>query len=359
MKIVTVLGARPQFIKAAVVSRLIGHGDAADVQELLIHTGQHFDANMSDVFFEELDIPKPARQLGIHSGSHGAMTGRMLEKIETVLQEERPDWVLVYGDTNSTLAGGLAAAKLGIRIAHVEAGLRSFNRSMAEEINRVLVDHVADALYCPTATSVSNLHNEGITRGVVQVGDVMLDASLYYRGRAADRSNILESLSLAAGGFILATCHRAENTDDPNRLEQIFSALQTLAAEQPVVLPLHPRTRNALKSNGLDAMLDTLTVVEPVPYLDMIALETGAATIVTDSGGVQKEAYFFEVPCVTMREETEWIETVEAGWNTLAGAEAGRIVAAASNAGRPAEWPTFYGNGQAGQKILADLKDRI
>lgn len=358
MRIVTVIGARPQFIKAAVVSRLIGQGDAEDVRELLIHTGQHFDANMSDVFFEELDIPKPARQLNIHSGSHGAMTGRMLEEIETVLLEERPDWVLVYGDTNSTLAGGLAAAKLGIPIAHVEAGLRSFNRSMPEEINRVLVDHVADALHCPTATAVSNLQTEGITRGVTQVGDVMLDASLYYRSRAADRSNILETLSLSAGGFILATCHRAENTDDPKRLKQIFSALQTLAADQPVVLPLHPRTRNAMKSNGLDAMLDALTVIEPVSYLDMIALEASAATIVTDSGGVQKEAFFFKVPCVTMRDETEWVETVETGWNTLASADAGEIVAAASNAIRPAEWPALYGNGQAGQKILADLMDR-
>ncbi|WP_422022669.1 non-hydrolyzing UDP-N-acetylglucosamine 2-epimerase [Pyruvatibacter mobilis] len=311
--ILTVVGARPQFIKAAAVSRAIRARDG--MSEVMVHTGQHFDANMSDVFFDELEIAPPAHHLGIGGGGHGRMTGRMLEGIEEILEADRPDWVLIYGDTNSTIAGALAAAKLHIPVAHVEAGLRSFNKRMPEEINRILTDHVSTLLFCPTQTAVDNLANEGIITGVHHVGDVMYDATLDARAKAREMSDIVARLELEPGKYVLSTVHRAENTDSRDTLDAVLAHLKAKAAEMPVVLPLHPRTAGAAKKHGLD--LDGLTVIDPVGYLDMAALLDGCAEVLTDSGGVQKEAYFHRKPCTTLRDETEWVETIEAGWNRL------------------------------------------
>lgn len=358
-KIVTIVGARPQFIKAAAVSRVIRDDYANRIEEVLVHTGQHYDDNMSKVFFEELDIPLPKHNLEISGGQHGAMTGRMLEAIEKVLLEEKPDWVLIYGDTNSTLAGALAAAKLHIPVAHVEAGLRSFNMRMPEEINRILADRVSSLLFCPTETAVNNLNTEGITSGVHSVGDVMYDASLFYQDMARQRSTVLDDLNLSDDRYVLATCHRAENTDEPNRLLGIVNALMNIASDMPVVLPLHPRTRGLLAQHGLTDKLGALKVIEPVSFLDMIRLEQSAYAIVSDSGGVQKEAYFYGVPCLTTRDETEWVETVESGWNQLVGADTARIVNAYLTLKRPALRPQLYGDGQAAEliiKILVDLE---
>ena len=360
MKIVTVVGARPQFIKAAVVSRVIDEinesAGATLVDEILVHTGQHYDSNMSDVFFAQMHIRPPSYNLEVGSASHGKATGMMLARIEDVLLREKPDWVLVYGDTNSTLAGALAAAKLHIPVAHVEAGLRSFNRRMPEEVNRIATDHVSDLLFCPTATAMENLSNEGLDARSYVVGDVMFDASQFYRGLAVNESSILIDLGLRTHDYVLATCHRAENTDDPARLRGILQGLAEIASQKHVVLPLHPRTRAAIERHGLAAQMGHIEVIEPVSFLDMIRLEEGAAVIVTDSGGVQKEAYFFRVPCVTLRDETEWTETVTAGWNTLAGADMGAIVDAEANVSRPADWPAFYGDGRAGEAILDRLR---
>lgn len=318
MKIITVVGARPQFIKAATVSRSLRRASDG-AKEVMVHTGQHYDANMSQVFFDELEIPPPNCNLGIGSASHGAQTGRMLEALEKVVEAEAPDWVLVYGDTNSTLAGALAAAKLHVPVAHVEAGLRSFNRRMPEEINRVLTDHTAALLFAPTEEAVGNLEDEGITEGVRRVGDVMYDAALHYGQAAEQKSCVLEALQLEEKNYVLATVHRAENTDAPSRLRAIFEALAALAQDVPVVLPLHPRTRKALKEQGLfEHAQAALQLIDPVGYLDMMMLEKHALLIATDSGGVQKEAYFHRVSCVTLREETEWTELVQHSWNHLA-----------------------------------------
>jgi UDP-GlcNAc3NAcA epimerase len=316
MKIVSIVGARPQFIKAAVVCRALRA--VAGVRETLVHTGQHYDENMSDVFFSELEIPKPDVHLGIGSGSHGVQTGRMLEAIERTLLETKPDCVLVYGDTNSTLAGALAAAKLHVPVAHVEAGLRSFNRRMPEEINRVVADHLSTMLFAPTQAAVDNLVREGIGADrTTLTGDVMYDVSLYYGAKAQRESTVLRSLDLAPRGFVLATVHRAENTDDPARLTAIIKGLSSIAEKLPVVLPVHPRTRGAMQRAGLQNHDGRLKLIEPVGYLDMLLLERSAAVIATDSGGVQKEAFFYETPCVTLRYETEWVELVELGWNRL------------------------------------------
>lgn len=317
MKILTVIGARPQFIKAAAVSRVLRAAEG--VEEILVHTGQHYSENMSDIFFQELEIPCPDYNLGIGSGSHGVQTGKMLAAIEEVLLKEKPHLVIVYGDTNSTLAGALAAAKLHIPVAHVEAGLRSFNRRMPEEINRVVTDHVADILFAPTVMAVENLKREGIPDNKIYlVGDVMYDAALYYGNKAEKESQILHKLNLKPQSYILATVHRAENTDDPERLRVIFAGLNLVAEKVPVVLPLHPRTRIALVKEKLPAnMTGNIKIIEPVGYLDMIMLEKNARLIVTDSGGVQKEAFFYQVPCVTLRTETEWVELVELGWNKV------------------------------------------
>lgn len=309
--IVTVVGARPQFIKAAPVSRaLSAHGSFT---EMIVHTGQHFDPEMSEVFFADLEMAPAARNLGVAGGSHAEMTGRMLTRLEDVILEEQPDAVVVYGDTNSTLAGALAAAKLHVPVAHVEAGLRSFNRGMPEEINRVVADHVSDVLFAPTTVAVDNLRREGLGERTVRVGDVMYDAAVQAGDRARLSSAVLDRLGLADGEYAVATVHRAENTDDPKALARVLAYLD--AQVQPVVLPLHPRTRQAAEAAGLS--FGSVRCIGPLGYLDMTRLVQGAAVVLTDSGGLQKEAYFHRVPCVTMRSETEWVETVEAGWNRL------------------------------------------
>jgi UDP-GlcNAc3NAcA epimerase len=357
LRIVTIVGARPQFVKVAAVSRQLRK--EAGVREVLVHTGQHFDANMSDVFFADLDIPPPDHHLGVAGGGHGAQTGRMLEAVERVLLDEAPDVVLVYGDTNSTLAGALAAVKLHIPVAHVEAGLRSFNRRMPEEINRVLTDHAADLLLAPTAAAVANLRAEGIADGRVHlVGDVMYDAALAFGERAERESRILATLGVEPGGYVLATVHRAENTDDPARLSAVFDGLAAVAEQVPVVLPLHPRTAGALERlDGRAAASPRLRLIEPLGYLDMLMLEKNAGLVATDSGGVQKEAYFYGVPCVTLRDETEWVELVEAGWNRLAppvsaDAVAFAVLGALGTHGREGN---LYGDGTAAERVASLL----
>jgi UDP-GlcNAc3NAcA epimerase len=347
IRILTVVGARPQFIKAAVVSRAIREAD--DMEEVLVHTGQHFDDAMSAVFFRELDIPPPQAHFAIHGGRHGEMTGRMLEAIERAIIDHSPHWVLVYGDTNSTLAGALAAAKLHVPVAHVEAGLRSFNRAMPEEINRVLTDHVSTLLLCPTAVSIANLAREGITRGVVHVGDVMHDAMRFAMARArAGGSQILSRLSLTHGNFTLATVHRAENTDASERLARILAALREAARDRPVVMPLHPRTRAALAKAGLAT--DPIRIIDPVGYIDMAALLDGCALVMTDSGGLQKEAYFARRPCITLRNETEWVETVEHGWNRLW---------TSADWASPRTEIADYGIGNAAERVLAQIRKSL
>lgn len=353
MKIVTVIGARPQFIKAAVVSRKLREREG--VQEIIVHTGQHFDANMSDVFFEELDIPHPNYHLGIGGGTHGQNTGRMIEAIEGVLLQEKPDWLLVYGDTDSTLAGALAAVKLHIPVAHVEAGLRSFNRAMPEEINRVLTDHASDKLFAPTVTAVKNLAAEGITGlSVLNVGDVMYDAALYYGDKAEQTSQIVNQLELSSNGYVLATLHRQENVDDRTRLASILQGFAT--SDKPIVMPLHPRTRKRLQEFGF-SLPASVNVIDPVGYLDMVMLEKHAALIATDSGGVQKEAYFHKVPCITLRDETEWVELVECGANRLVGADAQRISMSLTEIGSSKNFEKLlYGQGDAGAKIVSEMQ---
>jgi UDP-N-acetylglucosamine 2-epimerase (non-hydrolysing) len=360
LKIVDVVGARPQFIKLApILQAIVKHNQKrpeCPIQEVLVHTGQHYDYEISQVFFDELGLKSPDYHLGVGSGTHGYQTGEMLKRIEEVLIKEKPDMVMVYGDTNTTLAGALAAAKLHIPVAHVEAGLRSFNREMPEEINRVLTDHISDFLFCPTQTAVENLRREGIEKGMYLVGDVMYDAVLLYLDLAEKKLEIMERLGLKPKSYALATVHRAENTDQPERLRAIFEGLERVAKEGlPVILPLHPRTRKQLNALGIHPK--EVQVLDPVSYLDMLVLEKNARVILTDSGGVQKEAFFFRVPCVTLREETEWVETVETGWNTLVGCDPERMVQAALEAhpGIESVWP--YGDGQAAGRIM-DLLGR-
>jgi len=353
LKILTIVGARPQFIKAAMVSRaIVEHnrlGESPTVVEEILHTGQHYDVNMSDIFFRQMEIPEPVVNLHAGSGMHGEMTGRMLTQIEREIVTRKPDWVLVYGDTNSTLAGALAAAKLHVPLAHVEAGLRSFNKGMPEEINRILTDHVSSLLFCPTHASMENLRNEGITRGVHHVGDVMYDAALMFGEIAGRTSTILRDLNLTPRQYHLATVHRAENTDDPARLKSILSAFVEIGEQ--VVFPIHPRTRARLDACNLKFRTHNLQFIDPLSFLDMVQLEKHAHCILTDSGGVQKEAYFHGVPCITLRDETEWVETVEAGWNQVAGADAERIGAAVrqAHAGRMI---TEYGEGHSAAHVL-------
>ena len=358
MKILSIVGARPQFIKAAAVSRVLRQ--TRGMTEVLVHTGQHYDENMSDVFFRELEIPQPNVNLGIGSGTHGDQTGRMLSAIERTIIERRPDRVLVYGDTNSTLAGALAAAKLKVPVAHVEAGLRSYNRAMPEEINRVVADHVSDMLFAPTDVAVKNLVGEGIGRSrIAKVGDVMYDAALFYSGKAQRNSQILEKLALTARGYVLATIHRAENADNPRRLTTILRAFAGLSRDMPVVLPLHPRTVKEAKRLG-PLVKTGIRIIPPVGYLDMIMLERHARLIATDSGGVQKEAFFYRVPCVTLRTETEWTELVEAGWNTLLPPtrhdlerRLRRVLARPRPLGSA---PRLYGAGRAAHAIVEKLR---
>lgn len=351
IKILTILGARPQFIKAGSVSREIAKHK--DIEEVIVHTGQHYDANMSDIFFDEMKIPSPDYFLGIGGKSHGAMTGQMLEKIEEVLIQEKPDWVLVYGDTNSTLAGALAASKLHKKVAHIEAGLRSFNMKMPEEVNRILTDRVSNLLFCPTDTAIENLKKEGFENydcKIVKSGDVMQDGAMFYKNLAVKPACDIKDR------FILCTIHRAENTDDENRLRNIFEALDKIAKEKQIILPLHPRTKKILENLKLNTK--NLTVIEPVGYLEMVWLIDNCSLVMTDSGGLQKEAYFFEKPCITLRDETEWVELVECGANTLVGADKKKILEAYNS------HSTFniqhskldlYGGGKASENIVKEL----
>ena len=352
MKIVTVVGARPQFIKAAAVSREIARHP--DINEIIIHTGQHFDKNMSHVFFEEMQIPKPRYHLNINSVNHGAMTGRMLEGIEPILLKENPDFVMVYGDTNSTLAGALAAKKLHIKVVHVEAGLRSFNMKMPEEINRILTDRISDILCCPTDKAIDNLKREGfehIPCQIVKTGDVMQDAARYYQEISATRSNIIRKLNLEGKDFLLCTIHRAENTDNIGRLTSIIEALNEISSEMEIILPLHPRTTKIVEGRHIQMKFKP---IPPVSYFDMIELLKNTRIVLTDSGGVQKEAFFFAKPCVTLRDETEWVELVDKGFNRLGGAEKDKIINA-YNEMKDKQFDfkvDLYGNGRASNNII-------
>ncbi|MFL0251731.1 non-hydrolyzing UDP-N-acetylglucosamine 2-epimerase [Clostridium neuense] len=349
MKILTVVGARPQFMKAAAVSNVIRQKH----KEILVHTGQHYDGNMSKVFFDELKIPKPDYNLGVGSGNHGKQTGTMLIKLEEIYEKEKPDIVLVYGDTNSTLAGALCASKLLIPVAHVEAGLRSFNMTMPEEQNRILTDHISKYLFVPTTTAEKNLNNEGIKKGVYNVGDVMYDSVLRISKLAKENSKILEKFDLENNKYILTTIHRAENTNDPKRLKNIVEALNE--SGKRIMLPLHPRTHKYIEDYGL-AFSDNIKIIEPVGPIDMIALEMHACKIVTDSGGVQKEAFFMHKPCITMRDETEWVETVENGWNIIVGTNKDKIIHGINNFNPTNKQEEIFGDGTAAEKIL-DILD--
>ncbi|MDR2681334.1 MAG: UDP-N-acetylglucosamine 2-epimerase (non-hydrolyzing) [Tannerella sp.] len=360
MKIVTITGARPQFIKAAMISRAIKAHNSKDgnhaIKEYILHTGQHYDKNMSDIFLDETGLGKPDRQL--HCGglaSRTKMLAEMLTGIEKALLEYRPDGVLVYGDTTSTLAGALAASQLHIPLLHVEAGLRSFNKQMPEETNRILTDHIASLLFCPTYQSIGNLAKEGITKGIFYTGDVMYDAALVFAGIAERKSNILSALGIQPKKFRLCTIHRAENTDNPHRLTQIILALMEIATPDcPVIFPLHPRTKVYIDNYHLGATIasnDALRVIDPVSYPDMIMLEKNADTVLTDSGGVQKEAYFHRTPCITLRDETEWIETVHAGWNRIAGFNTEKIIECLAERPQRTEIKE-YGDGHAAEKII-------
>lgn len=365
MHIVTVIGARPQFIKAAVLSRYLKDHPSLGIRETLVHTGQHYDANMSDIFFTQMDIPYPDVNLHLGSGSHGTMTGTMLTEIEKILLDKKPDAVLVYGDTNSTLAGALAASKLLIPVIHVEAGLRSYMMAMPEEQNRRLTDHIATWLFCPTKTAIDNLAKEGIVHNsqgekasadnkyVIQTGDIMYDASLYYRKKASASHIKSENICGFNENFLLLTIHRAENTDNLERLKAIAAGINSVK-DKNFVFPVHPRTRKILENNGIH--FDShVHLIEPVGYLEMISLESACAGVVTDSGGVQKEAYFFDKPCITLRDATEWTELVEIGWNTLAGANTDKIISSINDIHIPDCHPDLYGNGNTAEQICAGI----
>lgn len=351
MKIVTVVGARPQFIKAAPVSKALRE---AGHTEFLLHTGQHYDYGMSQVFFDELRLPQADINLDVRSGGHGQQTGQMLIRIEEVLLREKPDWVLVYGDTNSTLAGALAAVKLHIPLAHVEAGLRSYNRTMPEEHNRILTDHCADLLFCPTQSAVDNLAKEGIIKGVHLVGDSMYDAVLQYSEIVEQRSIVLKTLEIKPKQYLLLTIHRVSNTDNPDNLRNIFSALAK--SGETVIFPLHPRTRAAIEVMQI-AMTDypNIKIIDPQGYLDMLMLEKNARMILTDSGGIQKEAFFFATPCVTLRSETEWVETVDSGWNQVVGVDRDRILHALECTSPTSQPTALFGSGKSAEAIVQIL----
>lgn len=360
MKIINVVGTRPNFIKIAPIIREMKKHK--DISFLLIHTGQHYDDEMSETFFKDLDIPKPDRYLGVGSASHAEQTGRIMIEIEKVLILEKPDLILVVGDVNSTIATALASVKLHIPIAHVEAGLRSFNRDMPEEINRILTDHISNLLFCPTETAVEHLKNEGITDGVYLVGDVMYDAAIQNMEIADNRSNILERLAINSKKYILFTIHRPVNTDNKENLSNIIEAL--IATNERIIFPVHPRTEGYLREYGLDniiGMTENIVLTPPAGYLDMLILEKNAKAILTDSGGIQKEAYFYKVPCITLRNETEWIETVESGGNRLVGADKDKIINAISHisSNNPISYPLYYGDGYASKKIISIIKEAL
>jgi UDP-GlcNAc3NAcA epimerase len=353
VKTATIVGARPQFIKIAPMSRALRSAGHTDI---IIHTGQHYDANMSAVFFSELDIPSPHYNLDVGSGTHGFQTGEMLKGIEHILMDERPSVVIVYGDTNSTLAGALAAAKLLITTIHVEAGLRSFDRRMPEEINRVVTDHLADILFCPGEAAAENLRNEGVHEGVHIVGDIMADALLYARHKRNGAHAVLERLGVCAGEYLLATVHRAENADDTERLLRLLNAFEEL--KTPIVFPIHPRTRNVLASHRI-ILPENVLPIEPVGYLDMTELTEHARYVLTDSGGLQKEAYWLGVPCFTLRESSEWVETIDNGWNTLVGTDTRRIVDTVARYTPPLTRPVLYGDGQAAGRCTALIEREV
>ena len=352
MKILTILGARPQFIKAGSVSREISK--QSEIEEIIVHTGQHYDANMSDIFFEEMKIPKPHYFLGIGGKSHGAMTGQMIEKIEEVCLKEKPDWVIVYGDTNSTLAGAIVASKLHIKLAHIEAGLRSFNMKMPEEVNRILTDRISQILFCPTDTAVENLKSEGYEHfevKVVKSGDVMQDGAMFYKELAVKPSSCD-----IQNDFILCTIHRAENTDNEQRLRDIFDALNEIAKDKQIILPLHPRTKKIIENLKINTQ--NLTLIDPVGYLEMVWLIDNCSLVMTDSGGLQKEAYFFEKQCITLRDETEWVELIECGANRLVGANREKILEAYSQHSKfntANSSLNLYGGGKASENIVKAL----
>ena len=357
-KILTIVGARPQFVKASALSRAL---QAEGIPEILVHTGQHFDENMANIFFREMEIPEPQYNLGINSLSHGAMTGRMLEEIEKVISVEKPGVVVVYGDTNSTLAGALAAAKLHIPVAHVEAGLRSFNMKMPEEVNRILTDRISSFLFCPTSTAVYNLKKEGFDHfpaEIIQCGDVMYDVALHYSRLSAEKSNVAARLDLTSQPFVLVTLHRQENTDDLSRLQEILEALNQLSGAYRIVLPLHPRTRKVMAEKGMALSFEP---IDPVGYFDMIELLKGCSFVVSDSGGLQKEAFFFAKHCLVVRDETEWTELVELGYNFLVGADSDKILETSRKlSASPASFSDRpYGRGDAARQIAGILKDKI
>ena len=355
MKLLTVIGARPQFVKAATVSRIIAD---YGVQETIVHTGQHYDAALSDSFFEELDIPNPTFNLEVGSGSHGYQTGQIMERLENVIMDIKPDKLLVYGDTNSTLAAALVAAKHPISLAHVEAGLRSYRPGMPEEVNRIVTDRLSSELFCPTASSVNNLLKEGRVDGVYLVGDIMFDGFLYYK-KMLDTGDVYDRYSVEPSNFILATIHRAENTNNIQHLCSIISALNKICKNQQIVFPVHPRTRKLLDSKEID--IDKgLKLIDPVSYKDMLSLLLGSSTVVTDSGGLQKEAYFAQVPCVTIRDETEWVETLEYGWNRLSEPYQANIVNSVEQAvslNTSLSHPNYYGDGDAAHKIIQIIEN--
>ena len=352
MKIVTIIGARPQFIKAATVSRIIRSGN--EINEVLLHTGQHYDQNMSDIFFRELDIPEPGYNLEVGSGSHAFQTGEMIKGIEDILLKEKPDWTLVYGDTNSTLAGALASVKLHIPVAHIEAGLRSFNRIMPEEINRIVADRISDLLFAPTQTAVNNLTSEGLSGNTILSGDVMLDSVLYYKGKVLDKPDQYKIKNIPEK-YLLATIHRAENTDNIDNLKTLFLALSE--AGFPVVLPLHPRTKKIISDSI--SIAPNIMIIEPVGYLEMLKLTMDSFKVITDSGGLQKEAYFLDKQCITIRSETEWIETLYDNWNILTGIDPGKILKAIEAPTPLSKYNDGFGNGSAAEIIVNKLKGSI
>ncbi len=360
MKILTIIGARPQFIKAAALSAKIAEmrRQGARMEEVIVHTGQHYDAGMSDVFFKDLGIPREKYNLKTGSASHAVQTARMMPELEEIIIFEKPDFVLIYGDTNSTLAGALVASKLKVRIAHVEAGMRSFNRNMPEEINRVLSDHVAEINFCSTRTAVGNLRREGLAKTAKLVGDIMFDTSLLFAGHSAKiESTLLHELGVKAKKFVLMTCHRAENTDEPKRLREIISAANEISRKLPVIFPVHPRTVKIIDKLHLK-LSPGIRRTAPLGYLEAIALEKNALMLMTDSGGMQKEAFFFATPCITMRDETEWVETVDAGMNEITGADKRKILAAFAKFAKfktPTRLPRPYGDGRSSEKILKSL----
>ena len=357
-KIVTILGARPQFVKAAVLSRIIAEKN--EMEEVIVHTGQHYDKNMSDVFFDEMDIPKPKYNLNINGLTHGAMTGQMLEGIEKILLDEKPNAVVIYGDTNSTIAGALAAKKIDIKVIHIEAGLRSFNMQMPEEINRILTDRISNLLLCPTDTAIDNLKREGFENldiKVVKCGDIMKDAVMYYSKTSAEKSSVISDLKLQKNNFVLATIHRQENTDDLSKLKSIFEGLEEISKEMEVVIPIHPRTKNILKNNNLNY---DLTFIDPIGYFGMLELLKNCKMVVTDSGGLQKEAFFNKKHCIIARDETEWTELVKNGFGKIVGSDKDKILSAYKSfkASDSNFNINLYGN-QVGEKIYQEIKNII